>query len=49
MGMLQGKTALVTGGRQGIGRGIADRFVEEGASVTLTGRGARPDDLPEHF
>ena len=49
MGMLQGKTALVTGGRQGIGRGIADRFVEEGASVTLTGRGARPDDLPAHF
>ena len=49
MGMLQGKTALVTGGRQGIGRGIADRFVEEGSSVTLTGRGARPDDLPEHF
>ena len=49
MGMLEGKTALVTGGRQGIGRGIADRFVEEGASVTLTGRGARPDDLLEHF
>ena len=49
MGMLKGKTALVTGGRQGIGRGIADRFVEEGAAVTLTGRGARPDDLPTHF
>ena len=37
MGMLEGKTALVTGGRQGIGRGIADRFAEEGATVTLTG------------
>ena len=49
MGMLQGKTALVTGGRQGIGRGIADRFAEEGANVTLTGRGARPDSLPGHF
>ena len=49
MGMLQGKTALVTGGRQGIGRGIADRFAEEGATVTLTGRGARPDGLPGHF
>ena len=49
MGMLQGKTALVTGGRQGIGRGIADRFAEEGATVTLTGRGARPDGLPGQF
>ena len=49
MGMLEGKTALVTGGRQGIGRGIADRFAEEGATVTLTGRGARPGDLPAHF
>ena len=49
MGMLEGKTALVTGGRQGIGRGIADRFAEEGATVTLTGRGAPPDGLPGHF
>ena len=47
--MLEGKTALVTGGRQGIGRGIADRFAAEGASVALTGRGERPDDLPSHF
>ena len=47
--MLDGKTALVTGGRQGIGRGIADRFAAEGASVALTGRGERPDDLPSHF
>ena len=49
MAMLENKTALVTGGRQGIGRGIADRFAAEGASVTITGRGARPDDLPPHF
>lgn len=49
MGMLTGKRALVTGGRQGIGRGIADRFADEGALVTLTGRGTRPAELPGHF
>lgn len=31
--------ALVTGGTSGIGRAIALRLVEEGASVTVTGRG----------
>lgn len=46
---LKNKTALITGGRQGIGRGIADRFHAEGAQVALTGRGGRPDDLPAHF
>ena len=46
---LKNKTALVTGGRQGIGRGIADRFAAEGAQVTITGRGDRPTDFPAHF
>jgi len=36
MNSLQHKTALVTGGRQGIGRAIVDRFVAEGARV-MTG------------
>ncbi|WP_298962893.1 SDR family oxidoreductase [uncultured Roseibium sp.] len=31
--MLTGKTALVTGGRGGIGRAIVARFIKEGASV----------------
>ena len=44
---LKNKTALITGGRQGIGRGVADRFVAEGARVAITGRGPRPAELPD--
>ncbi len=44
---LQGKRAFVTGGRQGIGRGIVDAFIAEGAEVITCGRSQRPDDLPD--
>lgn len=44
---LEGKTTLVTGGRQGIGRAIVETFIDEGAWVMTCGRGERPDDLPE--
>ena len=44
---LEGKTALVTGGRQGIGRAIVETFIDEGGWVMTCGRGERPDELPE--
>lgn len=37
---LAGKTALVTGAATGIGRGVADRFVAEGARVVYADRDA---------
>lgn len=33
--MLEGRTAVITGGAQGLGRAIAERFVAEGARVVL--------------
>jgi len=38
MGLLAGKTALITGGSRGIGESIVRKFVQEGASVIFTYR-----------
>jgi 2,3-dihydroxy-2,3-dihydrophenylpropionate dehydrogenase len=38
MGWLEGKTALITGGGSGLGRAIAERFVDEGARVLVFDR-----------
>jgi NAD(P)-dependent dehydrogenase (short-subunit alcohol dehydrogenase family) len=38
MGKLEGKIAFITGASRGIGRGIAEGFAAEGASVILTAR-----------
>lgn len=38
MGLLTDKTAVVTGGSSGIGLATAQRFIDEGATVIITGR-----------
>lgn len=42
-----GQVVLVTGGGKGVGRGITQRFLEQGAEVVICGREA-PAQLPAH-
>jgi meso-butanediol dehydrogenase/(S,S)-butanediol dehydrogenase/diacetyl reductase len=46
MPRLEGKVAIVTGGSRGIGRGIVERFLAEGASVLATARRHPDKPLP---
>ena len=36
MGLLSGKTAIITGASKGIGKGIAETFAKQGANVAFT-------------
>jgi cis-2,3-dihydrobiphenyl-2,3-diol dehydrogenase len=46
MGVLDGESVLITGGASGLGRAVVERFLEEGASLTVLDRTpARLDDL----
>jgi NAD(P)-dependent dehydrogenase (short-subunit alcohol dehydrogenase family) len=44
MGKLDGKVALITGGNKGIGKGIARRLADEGATLVLAARGVEELD-----
>ena len=33
--LLEGKTAIITGGNAGIGKAIAERFAKEGANIII--------------
>ena len=44
---LTGRVVIVTGGTKGVGRGIAERFLEAGAEVIVTARN-EPETAPAH-
>ena len=44
MKAFEGKTAVITGGAQGIGKAIADAFIREGAAVRIIEKVCRTFD-----
>lgn len=45
---LTGRTAVVTGGGRGLGRGITESLLRAGADVVVLGRNPLPGDLEDH-
>jgi len=44
-----GRRVLITGGTKGTGKAIADRFLQGGATVSITARSAPTDTTDNHF
>ena len=47
MGLLTGKTALITGAARGIGKAIALKFASEGANIAFTDLVLNDEMLPD--
>jgi len=49
MGALDGKTAVITGGGQGIGLGISEALIDAGAKILVAQRNPPPENIDAHW